>query len=40
MRRYCLALGVALGALGCEAQPPPAPYERATEIAEFIGVAA
>ena len=36
MLRWCLALTVAIGALGCEAPPPPAPYERATEIAEFM----
>ncbi len=36
MRLWCLALVVAIGALGCEAPPSSAPYERATEIAEFM----
>ena len=36
MRRWCLALVVAMATLGCEAPPPPVPYERATDIAEFM----
>lgn len=36
MRRWCFPVVVAIGALGCEAPPPPAPYEQTTEIAEFM----
>ena len=36
MRRWCFPLVVVIGALGCEAPPPPAPYERTTGIAEFM----